>query len=64
MLTIEEIRVALKRVKIHVLAEDIGVHTNTLYRIANGHSEGNYSTLKKINDWLEALTDVPEADHD
>lgn len=62
MLTLEEIRKALTRVKIPVLAKEIGVHQNTIYSIANGHSEPNYRTLKKISDWLESISD--EANND
>lgn len=51
-MTIEEIREKLKDRNIKMVAANIGVHFNTLHRIARGDGNPNYSTLKKLEDYL------------
>lgn len=54
MLSIEQIQEKLKDRNLIKVAEKIGIHFNTLYAIAKGKANPKYSTLVKINDYLES----------
>lgn len=54
MLTIEQIKKQLDDRNLHQVAERIGVHRHTVYRIVNGTTVPSYDTLKKLSDYLEA----------
>lgn len=51
-MTIEEIREKLKDRNLKIVAEKIGIHHNTIYKIAHGVNNPNYSTLLKLQDYL------------
>jgi len=52
MLTIEQIRKRMQDRNIKAVAEAIGVHQQSLYRIMAG-SEPSYRVLKLLSDYLE-----------
>lgn len=43
----------LKDRNLKAVALKIGVHYNTLYKIVSGESQPNYSTLVKLQNYLE-----------
>lgn len=49
---IDEIREKLKDRNLMVVAENIGIHYNTIYRIVNKLGTPNYKTLKLLSDYL------------
>lgn len=51
-MTIDEIRKKLQDRNLAVVSERIGIHYNTLYRIAKGEGNPNYETLKKLEAYL------------
>lgn len=51
MLTIEQIRERLKDRQLNAVAKKTGLHSNTVYKIANG-AGANYETIKKLSDYL------------
>lgn len=50
---LKEIIEKLKDRNLRAVALKIGVHYNTLYKIVNGESQPNYSTLVKLQNYLE-----------
>jgi len=52
MLTLEQIRERMKDRKVTVVAEVIGVHANTLYRVLSGDAKPSYETVKLLSDYL------------
>lgn len=53
MLTVEQIRERLKHSNLKAVAESIGIHYNTLYRLMNTDADPSYSTVKTVSDYLE-----------
>lgn len=53
MIDVQAIQEKLKTHNLRKVADEIGVHENTLYRFMNNR-DPRYSTVKKINDWLES----------
>ena len=53
MINVEEIQNKLKQYNLRMIAPDIGIHENTLYRFMNNR-DPRYSTVKKIVDYLES----------
>lgn len=51
MIDIEAIQERLKKYNLRVIALEIGIHENTLYRFMSNR-DPRYSTVKKINDWF------------
>lgn len=51
MMTIEEIREALRRRKLPIIAEETGISYQTIWRISTGES-ASYATVKKLSDYL------------
>jgi hypothetical protein len=51
MMTIEEIREALRWRKLTVIAEETGLSYQTIWRITAGES-ASYTTVKKLSDYL------------
>ena len=51
MMTIEEIREALEDRVISIVAEKVGIHRETLYRIMRGGG-ANYSTIEKLTKYF------------
>lgn len=54
-MTTEQIRAALEDRQLKAVAERIGLHFNTLYRIANGHTEPNKTTREKLTQYLKGV---------
>lgn len=54
MLTIEQMRARLADRNLKTVADNIGVHEQTIYRIVNGTTKPSYETLAKLSDYLEA----------
>lgn len=53
MIDVQAIQEKLKTHNLRKVAVEIGMHENTLYRFMNNR-DPRYSTVKKINDWLES----------
>lgn len=53
IMLLEEIKSKLKDRNIKSVAEAIGVHYNTLYKIINGLNEPNHSTYSKLVEYLK-----------
>lgn len=53
MLDLFEIRERLKDRKLTAVADAIGIHKVTLYRIASGGGEPSYETLCLLSDYLQ-----------
>ena len=51
MIDVEEIQNKLKQYNLRMIAPDIGIHENTLYRFMNNR-DPRYSTVQKINAWF------------
>lgn len=49
---LNEIIEKLKDRNLRVVAENLGIHYNTLYKIANGENKPSYSTLTKLQEYL------------
>lgn len=52
-MTLEQIIAKLKDRNLKTVSEKIGIHYNTLYKIVNGKSSPNYTTLIKLQNYLE-----------
>jgi predicted transcriptional regulator len=52
MLTLETIKKLLKDTNYAAVAQSVGVHPNTIYRLMDGQ-EPKYSTVKKLSDYFE-----------
>ena len=52
MIDVEAIQEKLKPYNLRAVAEEIGVHENTLYRFMN-NKDPRFSTVKKITEWLD-----------
>ena len=52
MLTLADIRERMQDRKVTVVAEAIGVHSNTLYRMLSGDAKPSYQTVKLLSDYL------------
>ena len=53
MLTVEQIRERLQHSNLKAVAESIGIHYNTLYRLMKTESDPSYSTVKAVSDYLQ-----------
>ena len=53
MIDVQAIQEKLKTHNLRKVAAEIDMHENTLYRFMNNR-DPRYSTVKKINDWLES----------
>lgn len=53
MMTIEQIKEALKDRKLTVVAEKTGLSYDTVRRVAAGDSDYHVSTIKKLSDYLQ-----------
>lgn len=53
MLTVEQIRERLQHSNLKAVAESIGIHYNTLYRLMKTESDPSYSTVKTVSDYLQ-----------
>lgn len=53
MIDVQAIQEKLKTHNLRAVAAELGIHENTLYRFMNNR-DPRYSTVKKINDWLES----------
>jgi len=65
MMTIEQIREALKDRNLMHIAEQTGVGYSSLHRLATGVSEPNYTVVKTIAEYLQtqaATIIAPAAD--
>lgn len=56
MLTIEEIREALRRFKATIVADETGLHINTVRSVIRGGA-ASYETVKTLSDWLQRVAD-------
>lgn len=54
MLTLEQVKLRLEDRNLHHVAERVGIHRQTIYRIVNGTTEPSYETLRKLSEYLEA----------
>ena len=52
-MTLDEIKEKLKDRNIKIVANTIGVHFNTLYKIVHGTNQPNHSTYTKLVDYLK-----------
>lgn len=50
---LDEIREKLQDRNLKVIAEKIGVHYNTIYKIASGDTTVKYSTILKLSEYLK-----------
>lgn len=55
MMSLEEVRRALQRVKIPVAAIETGLAPQTIYRVVNKQGEPSYDTIKRLSDWIESI---------
>jgi len=54
MMTLDEIRTALKDRRLSVVAEKTGLHYNTLYSLMRGENpDPRLSTMQTLSDYLE-----------
>lgn len=53
MLNVEQIRKRLEHSNLKAVAEAIGIHYNTLYRLMKTDADPSYSTVKTVSDYLE-----------
>ena len=53
MIDVQAIQEKLKTHNLRAVAAEIGLHENTLYRFMDG-KDPRFSTVKKINDWLDS----------
>lgn len=54
MLTIEQIRDALRDRRLAVVAEGTGLHYNTILGVREGKTDPAYSVAKALSDYLSA----------
>jgi len=52
LMKLNDIIEKLKDRNLKIVAEKIGIHYNTLYKIANGENKPSYSTLLKLQEYL------------
>lgn len=52
MLTLDRIKDLLKDCNLSAVAQSVGVHPNTLYRLMDGQ-EPKYTTVKALSDYFE-----------
>lgn len=52
-MTLDEIREKLQDRNLRTVAEKIGVHYNTIYKILNGDVNVRYSTILKLSEYLK-----------
>lgn len=57
MLQLDQIKAFLKDANLRAVAQSIGVHENTLYRLMAG-KEPTYSTVKRLSDYIEGKFNV------
>ena len=53
-MTIEEVKYKLRDRNVKFVAEQIGVHYNTLYKLIKGYSGVNHTTYLKLVKYLES----------
>lgn len=54
MLTIDQIRERLEHSNLKAVAEAVGIHYNTLYRLVKTDADPSYSTVKALSDYLQS----------
>lgn len=64
MLDLGEIKRRMRDRKITVVAQAIGLHKVTLYRVLSGEQEPGYATLKALSDYLTQPMGVADKDGD
>ena len=52
MLSLPEIKKLLEDRQLNVVAERVGIHSNTIYRLVK-FERAEYDTIKKLSDYLE-----------
>lgn len=52
MMTLEEIREKLKDRRLDIVSKNVGIHSNTIYKLAKG-GKVSYDVAKKLSDYLE-----------
>lgn len=52
MMTLDEVKEALKHYKLNRVAAEAGVDKFTLYRMMKENAKPSYETVKKLSDWL------------
>ena len=52
MLSLPEIKKLLEDRQLNVVAERVGIHSNTIYRLMK-IEKADYDTIKKLSDYLE-----------
>ena len=52
MLSLPEIKKLLEDRQLNVVAERVGIHSNTIYRLMKSKA-ADYDTIKKLSDYLE-----------
>jgi DNA-binding phage protein len=52
MLTLDQIRLALKPYNLSKVAKEAGVNKHTLYRMMNEQHKPSYETVKLLSDYL------------
>lgn len=61
MLTASQVRHALRDRNIALVAREIGMKRQQLWKIANGLTTPRADTLERISNYLEGKTDGPDA---
>ena len=52
MLSLPEIKKLLEDRQLNIVAEKVGIHSNTIYRLVR-LQRAEYDTIKKLSDYLE-----------
>ena len=52
-MTLQEIIEKLKDRNLKRVAQEIGLHYNTLYNIVKGQGKPSYQTMEKLNEYLK-----------
>jgi len=52
MLSLPEIKKLLEDRQLNIVAEKVGIHSNTIYRLVK-FERAEYDTIKKLSDYLE-----------
>lgn len=53
MMTLDQVKEALKNYKLNRVAKAAGVDRHVLYRMMKEDAKPAYETVKKLSDWLE-----------
>ncbi len=57
MMTIDEIRAALKDRRLDMVSEGAGVHRSTVARVRDGRGNPGYDVIKRLSDYLTRVTE-------